>query len=191
MNKNFENQEDEIPEGYIRVTDVLKRYSNLEHIPKDVLEKAADRGTRVHHYCELYSRHFLFEEVDEDCKNYVDSFKRWFDAEVEEIMMIENRINNPLYMLSGKIDLVAKLRSTGKFTIIDIKTPATPSKTWPLQTSAYSWLLDHVSKIKVVNRGCLVLPKCAKHAEFIEHKNHSIDRERFTCALNLHYYFNT
>lgn len=38
--------------GYTRVTEVLSQFSGLDKVPKDILENAARRGTKVHNICE-------------------------------------------------------------------------------------------------------------------------------------------
>jgi hypothetical protein len=55
LNKEKEkmNNSDDIPPGYARVTEILQPYTSFDGIDPAVLAKAADRGTRVHKYCEL------------------------------------------------------------------------------------------------------------------------------------------
>lgn len=37
---------------YTRVTEILKPFSGLDRIPKDIVANAARRGTKVHDVCE-------------------------------------------------------------------------------------------------------------------------------------------
>lgn len=65
---------DEIPLGYVSVTEILRPYTKLDKIDPVVLANAADSGTRVHKWCTMYAMNMLFGEVDEDCKGYVEAF---------------------------------------------------------------------------------------------------------------------
>ena len=38
--------------GYTRVTEILSAFSGLNNVPKDILENAGRRGTKVHDICE-------------------------------------------------------------------------------------------------------------------------------------------
>src|SRR5690606_8090596 len=116
---------------------------------------AADRGRRVHNYCEAYAQGLFVEVMDEDCKNYVEAFKVWFDSTVSEVIFTEQRINHAGYRLSGAVDMVAILKGDDKPSIIDIKTPKSPSTTWALQTGAYRMLLREETCIIASGRLCL------------------------------------
>ncbi len=73
--------EEIIKPGYTRVTKPLQGFSKYDMIDPDVLANAADRGTRVHKFCEMYAKGLLFSDnmIDEDCLNYVKCFKKWFN----------------------------------------------------------------------------------------------------------------
>lgn len=185
-------KQDDIPEGYARVTDVLKPYSGLDGIDDRVLARAADRGTRVHDFCELYIRNLLIEEVDQDCKTYFEAFKEWYDLCVDEVIMIEERINSAAYKLSGKFDILCILKGDDFPTIVDIKTPQNSSSTWPLQTAAYRILLREERDIVANRRGCLMLPNdypTKRTAKFLEYNQHERDEELYLQALQLYRYF--
>lgn len=186
-------KQDEIPEGYVRVTDVLKPYSGLDGIDDRVLARAADRGTRVHDFCELYARNLLIEEPDEDCKVYFEAFKEWFDNAIEHVELIEERINSAKYKLTGKFDLLVRFNGDDELTIVDIKTPQNKGATWGLQTAAYRILLREEMGLEANRRGCLMLPNDSprkRAANFIEYKDHDRDEELYLQALQLYRYFN-
>lgn len=186
-------KQDEIPLNYIRVTEVLKIYSGLDDIDERVLARAADRGTRVHNFCELYARNLLIEDSDEDCKIYVESFKEWFDNTVEHVELIEERVNSAKYKLTGKFDLLVRFNGDDELTIVDIKTPQNKGSTWALQTAAYRMLLREEMGIEANRRGCLMLPNdnpTKRIATFVEYKDHDKDEELYLAALQLYRYFN-
>lgn len=188
----MKKQDDEIPAGYARVTEILKPYSGLDGIDDRVLARAADRGTRVHDFCELYARNLLIEEPDEDCKVYVEAFKEWFDNTVDDVVLIEERLNSPTYRISGKFDLLVKFKGDDALTIVDIKTPQSASKTWNLQTAAYRILLREVKGIEAERRGCLMLPNDSptkRDAKFVEFTKHDMDEQLYLYALQLYRFF--
>lgn len=182
-------KETEIPEGYLRVTEVLKPFSTLNEIDPATLAKAADRGSRVHAYCETYSLGLFVADVDEDCKNYFEVFKKWFDEMVDKVLYTEKRLNSSNYRISGAFDMIAVLKGDTHPTLIDIKTPASPSLSWQLQTAAYQLLAHECLNEIVVRRICLMLPKFKDSATVIEYEDHKRDQLLYLKALELYRFF--
>jgi hypothetical protein len=176
-------------EGYTRVTEILSAYTDFSHIEPSVLANAADRGTRVHRFCELYVKNLLIEPVDEDCKPYVDSFISWFDFIVDEVIQAEQRLFCDKWKITGQIDLIVKMKNSDSIYIVDIKTPQQSSKSWALQTSAYKHLVETNSNIKVGFRGCLMLDRQGGEPKMVGYENHDRDAELFFSACKLHQYF--
>jgi hypothetical protein len=168
---------DDIPPGYVRVTDVLKTYVSFDKIDPAGLKKAADRGTRVHKYCELYTQNLLIEKVDEDCKPYVESFIQWFDAMVEELWVSEIRLSCPKYLITGKLDMVVTIKGDQHPTIVDLKTPA------------YRYLMRVSQNIEIPRRVCLVLDRLGNQPKLIEYTNHEADERMFLNAVELFHFF--
>lgn len=186
--------EDQIPEGYVRVTEVLKPFTPFERMEPDSnfaknVKAAADRGQRVHELCEAYATGLFVEECDADCRGYFEAFRAWFDEMVGEVIMAEKRINSGPYRLSGAIDLVCILKGDSTPSIVDIKTPASPSKTWQLQTAAYALLLEQAG-VSVTRRLCLMLPRAGGNVEIKEYDEHPADRSLFLHCLKLYRFFN-
>ena len=184
------DEDDVIPEGYIRVTDVLKPFTNLSHIDPAVLQNAADRGTRVHKYCELYAQNMLIEIPDLDCIGYVNSFKKWFDKNVDQVISLEKRLNHPEYKISGKYDLLIKLKGSDDIILIDIKTPQSPALSWSLQTAAYQLLIEEVLGTFVDWRFCLILDKKGGQAREVKYLADYLDIDLYLSALRLYNHFN-
>jgi hypothetical protein len=159
--------------------------------PKSTLANAADRGTRVHKFCEIHALGLFLSEVDQDCKPYVEAFQRWFDEMVTELVVAEQRINHPEYQISGKYDLLVKLKGDELPTIIDIKTPLTTSNTWALQTAAYKILTVDCLGTIVGRRAVLMLPRDNAEARFLEYTDHERDERLFLQALSLYRFFQT
>lgn len=122
-------------ERYLRVTEVLSPFSGLEHIDPGVLQNAADRGTRVHKACEGIIEGLGEWNVDDEIYGYVESFKKWW-SQGHKVLSMERRFFCSELMITGQVDLILE-RPEGAI-ILDIKTPAKPSKTWPLQGAAYA-----------------------------------------------------
>lgn len=161
-------------EGFYRVTEVLEPYNGLGNIDPIILANAADRGDRVHNFCELYANGMLFQEVDFDCVPYVESFVKWFDSTVEEVISVEERFFCEELKITGALDMSAVLKGDKTPTIIDFKTPVSKSKTWNLQLAAYRYLYNKNKDRKADRRIVLQLPKKggdAKVHEFTEHEN--------------------
>lgn len=124
-------------EDYLRVTQVLYPFSGLQNIDADVVQNAANRGTKVHKICEGIIRGIGEIGVDDEVWGYVESFKKWWEEGVE-VIEIEKRFWDDELRITGQVDLIIKT-SDGD-AIVDLKTSSRPSKTWPLQGSAYAYL---------------------------------------------------
>jgi hypothetical protein len=181
---------DEIPAGYLRVTTVLEPYSNLKSIDPVVVARAAERGQRVHDYCEAYASNLFIGEVDIDCKNYFDVFCKWFDENVTKVKFLETRCNSPILRITGRFDMIAQLKGSDEFCIIDYKTPQTESRSWQLQTAAYQILASECLDIECTRRIALMLPKTSKKVKLYEYENHARDRTLFINALELYRHYN-
>lgn len=195
-----------IKPGYTRVTEPLQGFSKYDMIDPDVLANAADRGTRVHKFCEMYAKG-LWCVVDDDCINYVDAFKKWFDDNVREVIFTERRFYNDEYMITGQIDILAVLKDGDRSVIIDIKTTSSIGLSWSLQTAAYLFLLQGISfkSSGLTERECIKkvsnlypierrvavnLPKTGSKVKVIEYTNYENDLRLYLNCLELYRYLN-
>lgn len=183
--KKFQDHE------YVRVTQVLGPYSDFSKIPTDILEAASERGTLVHDLCELYALDSLIEPIDEKIKGYFESFKKWFDKYVYEVISVEERLYDDEYLFTGKYDLLCRLKDDiTKIVLVDYKTPANSFKTWQLQSAAYMLLLES-KNISLDRRLCLQLRKDGSDSNVIEYTNHKQDKDLFIKSLELYRFFNS
>lgn len=180
------NPDNEIPSGYVRVTSVLKVFQDFSNVLPQVLERAADRGQRVHQLCEAHSLGLFIPEVDDDCKHYFSAFTEWFDSRVEKVLVQESRMNSAKYRLSGQVDMIVLMKNDTKPTIVDIKTPLTVLKMWKLQTAAYRLLAREELGIECNRRLCLMLPNEPRSVKISEYVKHDNDERLFLNALELH-----
>ena len=184
-----DSSDDIIPPGYARVTEVLEPYISFNQIDPVILQKAADRGTRVHKYCELYVQNLLIEKVEEECKPYVDSFIQWFDTMVQELWVSEMRLSCSKYLISGKLDLIVTIKGDKSETLVDLKTPQQASQSWQLQTAAYRYLMRVSQGIDIPRRICLILDREGKLPRIVEYTNHEADERLFLSAAELFHFF--
>jgi len=170
-----------IKPGYTRVTEPLSLIQSFDGIDKIILKKAADRGTKVHRYCELYMMD-EFTPADEEVEPYLSSFAQWYNVIVDEPLDIERRFYDDQLKITGKIDLIAKLHGDKKPSVIDIKTSQTKSKTWPLQLAAYKYLatLENIDCDRFL---VVQLNKNGKRPEIIEYTEFNKYWELYKCAL--------
>lgn len=190
---------DNIPDGYARVTEILAPYNDYSHIPPDVLQRAADRGTRAHEYCRQYAAAwalhaadmFDVDEIASDCMPYVMSYIQWHDANVKHVSHQEQRLNCDVIRISGQLDMIVTLHydDLSIKTVIDLKTPQDAKKSWPLQLAAYQYLAEQ-NGITVHRRAVLQLPKNGGKATLINYDDDQNDLRLFLGAVDLYWHFN-
>ncbi len=121
--------------NYTRVTDALFPLTGLRNIDPEVLKRAANRGLRVHEICDAIIEKVGVVNLDTEVQGYIDSFKKWLP---KQFIKKPDRFFCDKYMLTGECDAIYKDESG--LVLVDFKTPASESKTWRLQGSAYSYL---------------------------------------------------
>jgi hypothetical protein len=178
---------------YTRVTRAIGTNNGYDHIPLSRLERAADRGRRAHKLCELFACGELIADVDEDCKGFFESFKRWFSQNVAVVLDTEKRFYDDAICLTGQVDLIVRLNHSQVRYIIDIKTASRPNKNWALQTAAYHALLRRNEGfelgIDVAKRACLLLDREGGEAQLIKYDNTRYEESVFLEALGVHWFF--
>jgi hypothetical protein len=128
-------------EGHIipNVTRVIEPLAELWRVPRDVLEAACLRGTRVHKVCELEDRGTLDEtSVNAALAPYLAAwrlFKREHDFEPD---LIETRVVNAVRRYAGTLDRTGWIRVGGRrrYMLLDIKSGIL-SECAGVQTAAY------------------------------------------------------
>lgn len=130
--------------SFPRVTEILKPFTGIEFVPKDILASSAERGTKVHAICAGIAKGVWVpsSSIDESLVGYVKSFERWADAQVKEFEVIETRYEHTLLEYTGQVDFIVTL-GDGLLYLVDIKTSAKPRKTYPIQMAAYEMLLEY------------------------------------------------
>lgn len=123
---------------YVRVTDVLSMFNDFSMVDPDTLERAKERGTEVHKQCDSIMLEYTWDHGSLYDK-YMESFALW--SKGKKFPFAKQKIprfyDDELF-ITGEID--GLYETDQGLVLIDIKTSASPSKTWALQTSAYSYL---------------------------------------------------
>lgn len=128
--------------GIPSVTTVLAPWADFGGIKPEVLQAAAERGTKVHRSCTAYAMGLWSPHLPEDCAGYLQSFKGWLAAAVQDVILAEGEFTHHLHGYSGHPDLIVRMRGDSGLTMVDIKTPIAQAKSWRLQLAAYVSLAE-------------------------------------------------
>lgn len=174
---------------YVSVTQVLGRYSDFSRVPPEVLQAASERGTVIHQICAAMAEGLWIPEIPPAYAFYIQSFTLWFGAVVDKVIATEPELRCKKYGFMGHPDLICRLQGDKDLTLIDLKSPVTLQKSWPIQISAYFHLAkERWPNIKRI--GSLRLSPEGKSAKFDEFtKDISRYFNLFLSALNLHKYY--
>lgn len=180
----------EIIMDYPRVTEVLKPFSNIEHIPEKILKNAATRGTSVHALCASIAKGAWVPDtlIEEEYKGYVESFKLWANAQVKKFHVIEKRYTEESYKYTGQVDYVV-IGTDNEYYLIDIKTTSRPQKTHPIQMAAYTRLLQNEG-IYVRGTMLIYLDKTGQFPDIRFYEDLTKELDIFLSALNCWHFFN-
>jgi hypothetical protein len=128
------------------------------------VRSAADLGSSVHAAIEVYLQTGESPE-NPDILRLFAPVKLWIDEHVERIGLVETVAVHSLFGFAGRIDLVAKLKSTGTWAVIDFKTQKMkPDKKGVYQASYYeTWPLQLMAYFKALNSG----GECSRRLEDI------------------------
>lgn len=179
-----------IEKEYVRVSDVISSSNSSEYsgINLEVLANAALRGEKVHAYCVAYAKGMWLPELEEECQPYFDSFKQWYDQYVDHLCLAETRLYCNQKKITGRFDLIVVLKQRNQIALVDLKSSANPSKSWPIQLAAYEYLLK-VNNYDIDIAMNLHLKKNGKGGTSIVPHDLSESWEIFQSCLNVYNYF--
>lgn len=175
---------------YPRVTEVLRAYTSYDQVPKEILERAAARGTSVHALCAGIARGGWIPDgmINEELVGYVNSFKKWANLQVKKFVIVETRYSDDELKYSGQLDFVI-LGTDDQLYLVDIKTSARSQKTYPVQMAAYDRLLRN-HKIQVKSAILVYLNKDGEFPEVHLIEDMTTELHVFLSALDCWHYFN-
>lgn len=117
------------------VTAILAPHSGFSNVPAHILNPAQDRGDLCHEYFALYAKKLWIPDIPVNLSGYFESFTRWFDQFVVEVILVEAELRDEDRGYCGHPDLIARLQGDIGLTIVDYKTAMALSKIWRLQVA--------------------------------------------------------
>lgn len=164
---------------YNRVTEVLFPFSGLTKVDPEVLQRAGDRGRRVHDAIEAIIDEMPADEIDDEISGYLKSFSAWNVGKT--YITRPERFYCDTLRITGECDAI-RIDENGKLILVDFKSSYSEGKTWRLQGSAYSHLAKQqgllIDKIEFVK-----LPKTGGKAKVFEYKE---DMKTFVKCLEVY-----
>ena len=130
--------------SYDRVTEVLGKFTGIEQIDPEVLQRSADRGTAIHNCIEeALTARFSDDPVSDEVLAYMESYEAFWDKSRHVFkdceMIVEKRLFCDELMITGKIDVI--FTKPGRTFLIDWKTGSRKQDSWFIQGAAYRHLL--------------------------------------------------
>ena len=148
-------------------------------------DEAGEHGKMIHNACGLAMRghQAIPLELSDIEVAQIDAFERWHNLAVEEVLAVEERVFNGIYVYAGTLDERAILKGDTIPTIIDLKTGHFDEDACRMQTGAYregDGIEAHrriIVDLKNLKDG---LPKIH------EFKDHGQDYQAFLWALSIY-----
>jgi hypothetical protein len=135
--------EEQIKNGYWRVSEVISKYAGLDNVPLNVLKKACDRGSLVHQIIDAEIQSLGCPAIPQNLQGYINSFNKWFEQYKNERIEQPARFYSDTLNITGKCDAILYLKDTT--IIVDFKTSSKESPTWALQGNAYILLAQELN----------------------------------------------
>lgn len=168
-----------IKNGYWRVSEVIAKYAGLENVPRRILDAAAEKGTAVHNVIDGVMQGFFPAEIPDNIAPYIRSFEQWYTQYNHTVFSQPQRFYSDKLCLTGAVDGIL---SNGKTTLIDFKTSAQESASWPLQGNAYV-LLAQESGLRIDR---IIFVHLQKNGEPAIEREFLIHPESFLKILDAH-----
>ena len=131
------------------ITEIAKpiSFERLNDLPKHILEKARNRGSRVHELAEEYLLvgDIDIDDIEPEYVPYIEQFMEWVFTYKPKVLYTEYKMFSPEF--AGTCDLICEIDS--KTIIVDYKTTSIiDKKSLSVQLEGYSRLCD-LYKIKI------------------------------------------
>jgi hypothetical protein len=156
-----------IKPGYNRVSEILGRFNDFGEIDPQVLQNAANRGTRVHNAITERIEIGTASGLKETDIPYFNSWKEWYEGDLcsgvpKKLINCETRLYDEKRFLTGEIDAIYV--ENGVNHLVDWKTSSAENKlVWPLQAAGYLQLIRLNGLCDVSNTVYFI--KLCKHAK--------------------------
>lgn len=112
-----------IKPGYTRISTLISPFHNFAHVDEEIIKKKAELGTFVHSKIESYLMKTDKLSEIEDINSYLQAFAMFIrekNIDHNNILAIEKRYYNDIFMITGKIDCIMKYGD--KTLLLDWKT---------------------------------------------------------------------
>jgi hypothetical protein len=122
------------------VTRIISPWVDFSKITPATLQGAAERGTLIHSACTSIALGIGWFPITNEGRavvGYVNSFRRWFETVVAEVIFTERELADDRFGFIGHPDMLAST-----ILLVDLKSPLAKSKSWRLQLAAYAHLCE-------------------------------------------------
>lgn len=137
--------------GLPSVSDIIRPYINTQYFT----DASSVKGIAVHACCASYLNGLYIPKLKPEYQGYIDCFKKWADKNVEDVIMIEERLIDKDLGYCGQLDAVLKLKDHEKPCITDLKTGKALQKSWILSISAYAALEARRQQVGIDAYDCI------------------------------------
>jgi hypothetical protein len=173
------------------VTEILAPHSDFSHVLAHILVPAQDRGDAVHGLCALYAQKLWIPEVPVNLTGYFESFTRWFDQFVEEVILVEAELRDEDRGYCGHPDFIGRLWGDPGLILIDWKSAVALFKIWRLQVAGGYRGLAEKNGYPITRVASLRLQKDGKIAKLQEYdRTMAYDLSVFLAELAVWKFFN-
>jgi len=130
------------------VTRVIEPLADFDKVPREVLDRAAKRGTAVHLATQLDDE----DDLDEDSLDpvlipYLEAWRKFRREQDVQIEGVENRVYHQRHRYAGTYDRIGRiLKQSDELAVIDIKAVAKLFPHIGVQTAAYQAALNSARK---------------------------------------------
>lgn len=168
------------------VTQITNPYFNVKgEAPSDRILNGIQRGNEVHNFCTSTALRKEWIPLPEDYRGYCTSFLWWLENCVEEVLLVEERLEDHVLGFFGHPDLIVKLKGNQHPSVIDLKTPKTKNKLWRAQIAAYTHLaIKNGFGPNLAPGGSLRLDANGKHPKMDIYEFYHGDFAAFVSLLN-------
>ena len=137
--------------GLPSVSDIIRPHVDAQWFT----DESRIRGNAIHACCAGYLKGLYFPKLMENYQEYIDSFKEWADENIEDVILVEERLIDKDLGYCGQLDAVLKLKDHEKPCIVDWKTGKALQKSWILSISAYAALEAHRQQVGIDVYDCI------------------------------------
>ena len=141
-------------------TTILNAYPQSAHLTKWIADngwsesqriksEAGERGTRIHHACDLLEADVTLHEKDYSVEEWykICSFVDWHRATAPELIATELPVFSPKRKVAGRLDRIYRI--AGLNVLLDLKSGAAIHDHFPLQFAIYAQAIEETTDLKI------------------------------------------